>query len=245
MKQLIKSDLKIKYKGSVLGVLWSLLEPLSKFIIMFFVFSFIFNRFNDPLYSIYLFSGIIVWGYFSSSSQTSVRRILSNGNLIKKANFPREILVISGVISSTIFFLIELIPVIILMIYLQIMPGLHTLLFIPFLLVFTTLNLGIGFFLSSTNVFMRDIQYIWNVVLKAGFYATPVLYELSKFPESGKIIITLNPVTGLLNFFRGAVIQGTIFPITSFGYSILFSILILVIGYLTFRHYKGRFAEEL
>ncbi len=243
LKQLIKFDLNVKYKGSVLGIFWSLLEPVSKFAIMFFVFSFLFNR--DPDFPVYLFSGLIVWQFFSKSSQSNVNRIISKSSLVKKVNFPREILVVSAVLSNTVDFFVTLIPLFIVMVYSNVLPGINLFFIIPFLIVFLLLNLGVGFFLSSTNVFMRDIQYIWNVILRAGFYATPIFYELNTFPRNAQILITLNPVTGLVNFFRGAVVYGTNIPWISFGYSCIASIVIFIIGFLTFNHYKGRFAEEV
>ena len=244
VKQLVKSDLKVKYKGSVLGIFWSLLEPLSRFIIMFFVFSYIFKS-GIPRYPLYLFSGIVVWNFFENSTRGSTNRIISNANLIKKVNFPRELLILSGVISSSINFLIELVPVAFIAAYYHIFPGLGILLFFPFFAIFFILNLGFGFFLGSTNVYMKDIQYIWSVLLQVGFFATPIFYELSTFPKTAQYVITANPVTGLVNFFRQAVIYGTSIPLISFGYSCIFSVFILIAGYLTFKHLKGGFAEEV
>lgn len=241
LKQLVKADLKVKYKGSFLGVFWSLLEPLSKFIVMFFVFSFIFKS-DIMFYPLFLFAGIVVWNFFSNASMGNVNRVVANSNLIKKVNFPRELLVISGVLSSSINFLLELVPVFVLMIVYNVL-SFNLFFFIPFFLVFFLLNLGVGFFLSSTNVFMRDVQYIWSVLLQVGFFATPIFYELGSFPVVAQQVITLNPVTGLLNFFRETVIYGSNFPFISFSYSLVFSIVIFIVGYLVFRHFKGRFAE--
>lgn len=244
IKQLVKSDLKIKYKGSIFGILWALLEPLLKFIVMFIVFSFVFQS-SIQNYPLYLFSGILLWNYFENSSKSSVNRIVHNANLIKKVNFPRELLVISGVISTTIFFLIELVPLMLLLIYYRVFSGFYLLLFIPFLLALFTLNLGLGFFLSSTNVYMRDVQYIWNVILQAGFFATPIFYQVSSFPKKIEYLISLNPITGFLNFFRETIIYGVNIPIITFTYSCFFSIIIFLIGYCTFQHYKKGFAEKV
>lgn len=244
IRQLVIFDLKIKYKGSFIGILWALIEPLSKFFIMFFVFS---NIFKNPIveYPLFLFSGIIIWNFFEGSTIKNVNKIIEYSNMVKKINFPKEILILSGVLSSFISLLIESLFVFFLMIYYGRL-SIFTLPLMVFLYVFMfILSLGVSLIISALNVFMRDIQYIWKLILQILFFATPIFYDINNFPEYARAILTLNPLVGFMNFFRETIIAFSNVPVISLSYSMIFSLVIFFIGTKIFNKYKKRFAEEL
>jgi len=244
IKKLAISDFKLRYKNSVLGFFWSLLEPLLMLIVLYVVFT-NFMRVQIDHYQLFLLMGIISWNMLARGTAMSLNCILGKPSLIKKVYFPREVLVISSSITALMMTLLEFIVFGIFMAAFTVMPGativyFPIILFIEFLLV-----LGLSFALASLNVFYRDIQYIWAVILQAGFFAAPIIYPASIIPEKYVWIIKLNPMTSIIEMLRDSVIYSRSPTIGDAGFIIASALVVLASGYLIFSSLESRFAEEM
>ncbi len=206
LRELVITDFKLRYQGSVLGYLWSLLKPLLLFAILYVVFV-RFLRFGSDVehYPIYLLLGIVLWGFFVESTNQGMQAIISRGDLIRKINFPKYIVVVSGTISALINLLLNLVVVYVFMIF----NGVHihgTILLFPFdVLGLYIIALAISFLLSSLYVKYRDIAYIWEVVLQGAFYAVPIIYPISMVIKVNALaakILLLNPVAQIIQQSR-------------------------------------------
>ncbi|MCE8425737.1 MAG: ABC transporter permease [Candidatus Methanoperedens sp.] len=238
------SDFKLRYKNSVLGFFWSLLEPLLMLVVLYIVFTNL-MRVNVEHYQLFLLMGIISWNLLSRGTTMSLYSILGKPSLVKKVYFPREVLVISSCITALLMTLLEFVVFGIFMLVFAVVPGrlivyFPAVLFVEFLLV-----LGLSFGIAALNVYYRDVQYIWAVILQAGFFAAPIIYPLSIIPEKYLWIIMLNPMTRIIDMLRGSVIYSTA-PIPGDGiFIIAATLLVFVIGYLIFLRLEPGFAEEM
>ncbi len=244
IKKLAISDFKLRYKNSVLGFFWSLLEPLLMLIVLYVVFT-NFMRVKIEHYQLFLLMGIISWNMLARGTTMSLNSILGKPSLIKKVYFPREVLVISSSITALMMTLLEFIVFGIFMAVFTVMPG-ATIVYFPFILVIEfLLVLGLSFALASLNVFYRDIQYIWAVIIQAGFFAAPIIYPVSVIPEKYVWIIKLNPMTSIIEMLRGSVIYSTSPTIGDTAIIITSALIVLAFGYLIFLRFESRFAEEM
>lgn len=255
IQNLVSRELKARYRGTVLGFLWSFFNPFLLMIIYTIVFGFIigartpeFN--NDPgWYAIYLFCGVLPWTWFSSSSLESANVLMVQGNLIKKILFPVEILPLVTVISNLIHFLFGL-PIIFL--FLPILGKKFTLylLFLPaVILVQFVFSLGFAFLVSALTVHFRDIKDILNNLLVFWFFATPIIYPITFGPiESSKILklwMYLNPMTHIMGGYQSCIYYGELIHWKRLGVTFLFSLLVLLLGYFIFDKLRDSFPEEV
>lgn len=203
LKQLVKTDFKLRYQGSVLGYVWSLLRPLALFAILYVVFGRFLNIGKAiPNFQIYLLLGIVLWNFFSETTNGSVSAVVGKGDLIRKINFPKYVIILATSISAFINLLLNFLVVGIFMIIANVDLGWDAL-FVPLLVLqLFILALGLSFFLSASFVRFRDISYIWEVVLQGAFYATPILYPLSSIPEAAAKLLILNPVAQIIQDMR-------------------------------------------
>lgn len=196
VSELVRTDFKLRYQGSVLGYAWSLLRPLMLFLILYVVFvKFLRLGSGIPHYPVYLLLGIVIWNFFLEVTMQGLGSIVGRGDLIRKIRIPRWVIVLSSSISALINFLLNML-VIIVFILANHVDLLQTTLWLPLILLEVyVLSLGLALFLSAAFVKYRDINYIWEVILQAGFYITPILYPLSLI-TSLKLqkIILLNPM---------------------------------------------------
>ncbi len=238
------SEFKLRYKNSILGFFWSLLEPLLMLLVLYVVFTNL-MRVNVQHYQLFLLMGIISWNMLSRGTTMSLSCILGKPGLVQKVYFPREILVISSGITAFLMTLLEFIVFGVFMLVFNVLPSI-TMLYFPFILFFEfLLVLGLAFGLSALNVYYRDIQYIWAVVLQAGFFAAPIIYPLSIIPEKYVWIIMLNPMTRIIDTLRGTVIYSAS-PVPADGFFIIVAaIVVLAAGYLIFLRLEPGFAEEI
>ena len=210
LRQLIITEFKLRYQGSVLGYVWSLLKPLLLFVILYVVFA-DFLRVGDkvPHFPVYLLVGVVLWNYFIEVTTGSITSIASRGDLIRKINFPKYVIVLSGCASAIINLLLNSIVIGIFMIFTGVDTGLHAVLVIPLIIELTALALGIGFLLSALYVKYRDVSYIWEVLMQAAFYATPILYPVSLVADKSKLaaqVLLLNPVAQSIQDIRYVLI---------------------------------------
>ncbi len=241
---LITSDLRTRYKGSILGFLWTFLNPLLMLIVYSLVFSTI-MRVNIPHYSAFLFIGLLAWNLFSSSIQTGVGVINRQASLVKKIYFPREILPFAIVISGAINYLFSLLILLPYLIISGIQPSLNWL-YIPLILALECITAaGFSLLFSSINVYLRDVEHVMGIFLMAWFYVTPVVYSLKMIPHKFTQIFKLNPMTDFVVSFQGVLYYNQPLRWKMFLYSIVLSFVLLGLGWAIFNHLSKRFAEEV
>lgn len=209
MEELVKRDLKVKYRRSILGYLWSLLNPLLMLCVMSFVFSTIFESTiaNFPLY---LICGQTLWNFFNESTNMAMYSVLQNGALIKKVYIPKFIFPLSRVLSSFVTMSFSLVAILIVMLFTRAPIHWTILLFwVPLVFLFL-FCCGIGMVLSGLSVYFRDITHLYGVVTLAWMYITPIFYDISSLPEYVQSVITLNPMYHYITFFRDLILYGVI-----------------------------------
>lgn len=210
LRELVITDFKLRYQGSVLGYLWSLLKPLFLFSILYVVFVH-FLKFGQGIehFAISLLLGIVLWNFFVESTLQGMQAIVGRGELIRKINFPKYIIVISGTLSALINLLLNLLVVGVFILFSGVELRTEALLFPLLLAELYIFALAIAFFLAAAYVKYRDINHIWEVLLQAAFYATPILYpisEVAKFaPEAAKALL-LNPIAQIIQDSRYVLI---------------------------------------
>ncbi|PWJ48376.1 ABC transporter permease [Faecalicatena contorta] len=213
--ELVARDVKIKYRKSAMGVLWTLLNPLMMMVILSVVFSNLF-RFDIENYSLYLLAGQIIFNFYNESTSGAMTAILGNASLIKKVYIPKYLFVVSRITSSGINILSSFCALILVMVFTK--SELHWTMFlavIPLAYLFV-FSLGIGLILAALTVRFRDVMHLYSVFVTALMYLTPVIYSISMLPKWVQFIVKLNPLTGILTIFRNVVIYNTIPSIQSF-----------------------------
>lgn len=210
LKELVVTEFKLRYQGSALGYLWSLLRPLFMFVILYVVFAYFF-RLGDsiPHFPVYLLLGIVMWTFFTEVTNQGIQAIVGRGDVIRKINFPKYVIVLSTAISATINLFINLAVVVVFMI----LTGVDiswTVIFAPlYFIELFVFALALAFLLSALFVRFRDINYIWEVLMQAGFYASAIIYPLSmvsdRWPEVAQIML-LNPVTQAIQGARSVLV---------------------------------------
>ncbi len=244
IKKIAISDFKLRYKNSILGFLWSLMEPLLMLTVLYFVFTNL-MRVNVEHYQLFLLIGIISWNMLSRGTAMSLNCIVGKPSLVQKVFFPREVLVISSCITALLMTMLEFIVFGIFMLVFNVMPGITVVYFPLVLFVEFLVVLGLSFGLAALNVYYRDIQYIWAVILQAGFFAAPIIYPLSSVPEKYIWLIKLNPMTSIIDMLRGSMIYSTSPALRDGLFVITAALGVLAIGYFIFLRLEPGFAEEM
>ena len=244
LSNLVKKDLKVRYKGSVLGFLWTFLTPLLQLIVYTIVFSTIMKVNIDKFY-IYLFIGLIPWLFFATCIQAGSTSILMNKDLIKKIYFPRIILPISTVNSAFMNMFYSMIVVLLTILVSGIGFSKYLLLLPLAMITQYILVLGMTFIFSSLNVYFRDLEYILNIIVMIWFYLTPIVYKIEMIPENFRFWFYLNPMTGIINFYRDILYYKRMPSFNSFGGILIYGIIMIIIGYFVFEKLQKNFAEEL
>lgn len=244
LKQLVDRDFRVKYKASTLGMAWSFLNPLLTMLVYLLVFSTIFSS-DIPYFPVYLMSGIVLFSYFSEATNLGMASIVGNSSLITKVYMPKLIYPLSKVLSSAINFCISLIPLFLVMIFTGV-PIHRSILLLPvvilFLLVF---SFGMSLILATLNVFFRDTQFLWGVVLTMLNFLTPVFYPESIIPEQFITIYHMNPMYQIIFFMRKIILDGVSPTPITYLYCILSSGLVLAFGIWVFRRNQDRFVLYL
>lgn len=238
--ELVIRDLKLKYRRSFLGYVWSLLNPLMMMAVMSLVFSYMF-RFDIPNYPLYLICGQTLWSFFNESTTASMASILVNGSLIRKVYIPKYIFPISRVLSSFVTMGFSLVSILMVMLVTRV-PFTWKLLLLPIPLVFLLLFcMGVGMALAAFAVYFRDVMHLYTVVVMAWMYLTPIFYPVSALPERIALLLQLNPMYHYVTFFREVVLYGTIPGGAVWLGTIAFGLLAFVIGLLIFRKLQRNF----
>lgn len=238
------SDLKIRYRNSILGFFWTFLEPLLMLSVLYIVFT---NLFKSQIadFPLYILLGIILWNMFSRGTSTGLGSILSRGTMLTQIYFPREIPAISAAITSFLMLCFELIVFGIFMVAFRFVPPI-TIIFLPFvLLIEFILVLGISLPLSVLNVRYRDVQFIWTVVLQVGFFLTPIFYKSDILPQKFQKILYFSPMVQIVNMAHDVVLSGMFPTSESIGVTVGITLVVFVVGYSIFRRMQVRIMEEL
>lgn len=242
--QLIERDFKTKYKRSVLGVLWSFLNPLLTMSVQYVIFSTIFKS-DIPNFPVYLLSGYVLFNFFTEASGMGLMSILGNASLITKVYVPKFIYPVSRVLSSVVNLILALIPLIIVMIVTKNNIGI-SLLLVPFTIVCTIIfAIGMSLILSSAMVFFRDTQFLWNVVSLLWMYATPLFYPETIIPDKYSFILKLNPMYHFIRFFRTCILNGVSPEPMEYLICIVFSVGTFLIGAFIFKKNEDKFILNL
>lgn len=242
--QLAWSEFKLRYKNSVLGYFWSLLEPLLMLTVLYYVFSHL-MKMQIENYQLFLLLGIIIWNFLSRATSIGMNSIVGKPSLIKKIYFPRDIFVISSCITALLMSVFESLVFIIYMIYFKVPISAYILEAPIILICLLILSIGLSLALAALNVLYRDVQFIWAVFLQAGYFATPIMYAIEIFPENLREIVLLNPVARVIVASRQTIIYSAPAQINDLIFMGIASIVILFIGYFIFNRIEPRFAEEI
>lgn len=255
VRNLVARDLKVRYKNSVLGFLWSLLNPLMMMVIFTVVFTIMLPNNTIDRFPVFVLCALLPWNFFSSSVMTSIYSVVGNAHLIKKVYFPREVLPLSTVLANLVNFLLAMIVLFGMMFVFRTPLTVWALLLPVIVLVQVIFTLGLAFFLSTLNVFYRDTAAIMDVAMLAWFFLTPVFYPITILPhyrtlfglplDIQRLAYILNPMASLIASYRVILYNGAPPAFDFLARTVVTALAFLVIGYLVFAHYSRVFAEQL
>lgn len=244
IKILTISDLKVKYQSSVLGFAWSLLNPLLMMLVLYLVFSNVFNA-NQDNFALYLLIGIVSWRFMAIGSSAAMGAIVGKPSLVTKIYIPRQVLVMSAVLSSLISSILEFLVLVPLLIILGAGISPYILLF-PFIhMIYFLIVYGLSLILSALYVYYRDLNQIWDVLIQIGFFLSPIVYPLSTVPPHYLKYYMLNPVTALIQMYRDVLLYHQFPALRDVALTIAFGLFIVVAGSIVFKKMERRFAEEI
>ncbi len=238
--ELSKRDFKLKYKGTVLGMLWSVLSPLLQLLVMRLVFTQFFGR-NTPFYTTYLFTGVIVFNFFVESTTGSMGALQSNKSIITKIKVPKYLFILSRNVSSIINFLIIIVVYFLFVALDGVTFGWHFLMLIYPVVLLIAFCIGTGMVLSAMQVFFRDTKYLYGIFTHLLRYVSAVFYRIDSYPQDVQRIFLANPVYAFIKYFRVIVMDGNI---PSFQYHmllLLYSVVAIGIGGLVYRKNSQKF----
>lgn len=241
---LILRDIRARYKQSVLGIAWALLQPLAMMIIYTVVFSHIVKVDTGEIpYPVFSYIALLPWTFFSQSVVAGTECLVSNFSLITKIYFPREVFPISAVLGKSIDLALGILVLVPLFVIYSIQPTWMVIIIIPVLLVQLCLMLGLTFLLSSFNLFYRDVRHIVPLLTTMWMYLTPIIYPLDLVPKKYLAIYMLNPMAPIMDAYRKVALQGEPPMWGYLGISAAISVLALIVGYRVFKRLEPAFAE--
>jgi len=248
-------DLKVRYKNSVLGIAWSLLNPILMMLVFTVVYTVMLGQSDRRDYAAFILCGLLPWNFFSGSIMGGVGSVVNNGYLIKKVYFPRAVLPVSIMLSNLVNFLVAL-PVYFVLAWLLGVRFTPYVLFLPVVLLVEMIFIqGMSLLLSALNVFYRDVQQIMEVLILAWFFVTPVIWDVNLLPESRLVLgvevpvqrltYILNPMASIVATYRDILYYGRPIGWDFFLRTTITALIVLLIGFFVFNRLKGRFAEEV
>lgn len=238
-------DFKVRYKQTVIGVLWAILQP---FLLML-VFSFFFGKLvnvgsNGAPYPIFVYAGLLFWTYFSTALTNSSNSLVDNENIIKKIYFPRLLLPFSATITPLIDFLLAFVVLGGIMLFYRFVPSWSAIIFIPLLMIMSFMAAsGLGALLAAINVRFRDVRHALPFVIQTLFFLTPVIYPTSLVPEQYRWILNLNPMTGIINTARAVLLRQGVIPYAELASSFAVIVIVFAFGLFFFRRTERVFAD--
>lgn len=232
----VERDLRLRYKQTLLGGIWAILQPLVLMLLFVLIFSVFVTLPSDGIpYPVFSYTALLPWTFFSTSVTFGVNSLVNNITLVTKIYFPREILPIASIGAALVDFGIAS-GILVLMMLVYHIPFYLTLLWVPLLLLIQIIfTAGIILIASMMNAFYRDVRFIIPLFLQALMYASPIIYPLSSVPEKYRTVYLLNPMAGLIDSYRRVILKGVYPDLTILGIAALISVLILTAGYLYFK----------
>ena len=241
LRDLVARDLKVRYKRSALGVVWTMLNPLLLMVIFTIVFGHIL-RVTVEHFTVYFLSAFVLWNFFAQATSWSTQCLLSYGPLIRKIYVPRSIFVLATVLAGTVNLLISLVPLALIM-WVVGHPFSSAMVFLPVPILLTTMfSLGLSLALAPLCVMFADIVPIYQVALTAWMYLTPIIYPLTALPEHYRRLLLANPMTHLVEAFRTPIYAGALPSAHVMLGATTAAVVTLVVGWLIFEHYSDRIA---
>lgn len=242
---LVWRDLKVRYRQTLLGVVWVMGQPLMTMLI----FTLVFNRIaridsGELPYPIFVLSGLLPWGFFATGVQGAANSLVGNANLITKVYFPRVLIPASSVVAGLIDFLVAGLILVGMLAWNRITPS-PMLFFLPVVvLLAVVLTLGTGLWLAALNVKYRDVRIMIPFILQIGMFATPVVYPASLLPESLRTVVLFNPMTGIVEGFRWCLFGGEL-PMLALLSTLIFTVVLFIGGLLFFRRMERTFVDVI
>jgi len=241
---LAQKDFKVRYRNSILGFVWSLLNPLAYMIILTIVFSLLL-KVTIPNYAAWLLIGLLVWRFFSIATSQGLFTIIGNPSLVNKVYVPRYIIVLSNNLANFLASLLEFLVLLPLLLVLGISFSVYAILLPVILLSEFLLIFGISLLLSSLNLRYRDFYQLWDISLQLGFFLSPIVYDPTLIPSKYRFLYSLNPVTRLIESLRAVFLHASLPTIFDCTVILASSTFFLLIGFIVFQALQVRFAEEL
>lgn len=242
LREMVRTDFKLRYNGSVLGFVWVLLKPFFLFLIFYIIFSFIFAR-GDKYFSLQLILGLIIFSYFSEGTTHGLGALLNKANIILKVNFPRQIVVTASIINSLITLLISFVIFIVFWFFNPTPITWLWLLFPVYILILTVFIVGFSFFTSIIYVRLRDLQNIWEVLLQIIFYASAIFFPISVLSSKLQTLIFLNPVAVIIHQSRQILIYNQLPDLKFLAAITIASLILFITGYFFFKRNIKKIAE--
>lgn len=240
---LIWRDVKVRYKQTLLGASWAIIQPLVTMIVFTYFFGKLARVPTDGVpYPIFFYTGLLVWTYFSNSLINGANSLVGNANLITKVYFPRLIIPSAAVLAGLLDFGIASLLLVGLLIYYDFEATVRYLILLPLVALITALALGFGIWLSAVNVRYRDVRYALSFLVQIWLFVSPVIYPSSVVPEEWRWVMVLNPMTGIVEGFRASLF-GKPMQWTALGYSAVFAVVLLLYSAYSFRRVERHFAE--
>jgi ABC-2 type transport system permease protein len=256
LREMISTDFKVRYQGSALGYLWSLLRPLFMFGILYVVFVYIFNI-NEgvPHLGVYLLLGIVLWNFFTETTMIGMSSVVARGDLIRKISIPRYLVVMSTAASAFINLLLNFAVVIVFALVDGLRPSLGWLWLVPIVIELFVFSIAVAFFLAALFVKFRDVTYVWEVATQAGFYGTPILYAIttagSLVPLQYQKLLLLNPMAQIIQDARHVLVTNTtvtgwmVLPLRYALVPLLIIAVVSVVAVVYFKRQSKYFAENI
>lgn len=242
---LVKRDLRGRYKGSVLGFLWTFLNPLLQLVVYTLVFSFIMRANIDKFY-LFLFVALVPWLFFGTCLSGGASCIWAQQDMVKKIYFPREVLPLSYTISQFINMLLSFLVIFVVLIFSGVGINFKAILYLPIIMVVEfILALGITFIVSAVTVYFRDLEYVLGIIQMIWMYMTPIMYPIEMVPEEMQSIFRLNPMTSVIVAYRDILYYKQVPDVSTLLQASILGVVVLVVGVLLFDKLKRNFAEEL
>ena len=253
LTQLVGRDVRVKYGSSVLGYFWSLLEPLMLTAVYYLIFTVLLERarFGISNYALFLMLGVLPWLWVNTTVSASMRAMRGQARLITKVRIPREIFPLSVVGAKTFEFLVSWFVIIGIAAVAGVPPTMNAAYLPLVFLIQLLLVTGLSLFLSSVNVMLRDLERLTRIILRAGFYLSPVIYPVQRFLEPGqlpdwaRLLYQMNPLVGIFGFYRSIFYPETFPTTTMITASVSISVLMFVVGYWTFLRLEPAVLKEL
>jgi len=238
-------DVKVRYKQTVLGFLWAIVQPLMKMIVLTMIFRGVtgIDVADGHAYAVVLFAGILPWQLFSETLRRSGGSVVANVRIVSKVYFPRLIIPMASAGSALVDFACAFVVLVGVMAWYRVMPDASVLMLAPLVLLTVVAALGVGTLLSALTVAYRDFRYVVSFLVEMWFFVTPVIWPLSRVPEKWHLVVALNPMCGIVEGYRSALLPGYEFNWAVLGVSTGTAVLSFIVGLYVFRRLERQFAD--